>query len=391
MPVAAEEFDVLDRKIKPVAAGIFQRHAIMRRAKRGDRLQPRVAADPVIDMDDQIAGGKRLSFGQEVLGFPAFFRATDQPFAEHVLFGDHRKARRREPVFQRPDGEKKAALAVRHVAHVADRPGPMDLFILQKPLQPFPRALGVGGDDHLPLCLARMNMIGQSAEKVDVLQLTLGREIAPDAPARVQHPRPRCLRKGDKLYHAMPRDRRLPPGVIEIQQPRRGGLVDRIQPILALHRLQSRVVLIRDPLPARQPGGGQLIVQHHRGAGEIVEQCLKPVVEEGQPVFHPGMFAPRADRLIKRVVGAGGAELDAVILPKTGDGGVVEDDLGDGRKFHRRQLFRGALGGRIKAPRAVQNVAEKVKADRPALARWIDVDDAAAHGVVAGFGHRGRL
>jgi hypothetical protein len=46
------------------------------------------------------------------------------------------------------------------------------------------------------------------------------------------------------------------------------------------------------------------------------------------------MFAPRADRLVKRIVGAGRAELDAVILPEPRDRGLVEDDLGDGGKLH---------------------------------------------------------
>jgi hypothetical protein len=56
---ATEQLDVLDRQVQPVAAGVFQRQAFMRRAQRGDHLQPVVAADAVIDMHDQIAGRQR--------------------------------------------------------------------------------------------------------------------------------------------------------------------------------------------------------------------------------------------------------------------------------------------------------------------------------------------
>ncbi len=36
MAVSAEQFDILDRQVKPVTARIFQKHAVMRRPQRGD-------------------------------------------------------------------------------------------------------------------------------------------------------------------------------------------------------------------------------------------------------------------------------------------------------------------------------------------------------------------
>ncbi len=360
----------------------------MRRAERGDGLEPRIAADAVIDMDDEIAGGKRLSFGQEVLGFPAFFRAADQAFAQHVLFGNDRQPLRRETVFQRPDGEVKPALALGHVAHVADRRRAVDLLVVEKPLQAFARALGIGGDDDLAFRLSGVNMIRQCTEEVDVLKLALGREVAPDAAARIQDAGAGRLRQGDKLHHPMPGDRGLPSGIVKIEEPRRTGLVDRIEPVLALHRLAAGVILVLDPLPPRQPRRGQLVVEHHGRAGKIVEERLEPFVEEGQPMLHPGMLAPGAHGFVERIVGARRAELDAVVLPEAGDRGLVEDHLRHRRELHHGKLLGRPLRRRIEAPRAVQDVAEKVEPDRAALPRRVDVDDAAAHRVVAGLGHR---
>jgi hypothetical protein len=68
MAIAAEQFDVLDRQVKLGVVGIFQRDAGMGGAKRGDRLDPQIAADAMFDMHHQIAGRQRIDLAQEVLG-----------------------------------------------------------------------------------------------------------------------------------------------------------------------------------------------------------------------------------------------------------------------------------------------------------------------------------
>ena len=54
--VARQQFEVLDRQEQPVAAGVVDLQAIVRRARRLDRLQADEAADAVVDVDDEIAG-----------------------------------------------------------------------------------------------------------------------------------------------------------------------------------------------------------------------------------------------------------------------------------------------------------------------------------------------
>ncbi len=53
--IAADEVDILHRQEDPVAAGIFQLKAIMRRGGELQRLQPGITANAMIDMDDQVS------------------------------------------------------------------------------------------------------------------------------------------------------------------------------------------------------------------------------------------------------------------------------------------------------------------------------------------------
>ncbi len=65
--IAREKLEIFDRQKQLVAIGIMQFEAIMRRARRLDRLQPDETADAVIDMDDEIAGRERGDFGEKIL------------------------------------------------------------------------------------------------------------------------------------------------------------------------------------------------------------------------------------------------------------------------------------------------------------------------------------
>ena len=60
-------------------------------------------------------------------------------------------------------------------------------------------------------------MIGQSAEKVYILQLPFRREVAPDAPARIENARPRRLWKFDKMDNAVPGEGSIPGSIVEIK------------------------------------------------------------------------------------------------------------------------------------------------------------------------------
>ena len=231
-------------------------------------------------------------------------------------------------------------------------------------------------------------MIGQGTEQADVFLLTFEQEIPPDPPARIQHPRPRRLWQWRKLHQPVPDQRRSPCGIIEIQQPRRTGLVDRVQPPPRRQPFAARLILVGDTRPTGQPCGLDLIIQHHRGLRQIVEQGLHRRMEERQPMLHPLMLAPRRHRLIERVIAAAGPEFHPVILAKPADRGLVQHHFRHRREFHRLQFLGGALRYRIKPPRPVQHIAKEIEPDRPQRPRRKDIDNAAANGEIAGFRHR---
>ena len=103
------------------------------------------------------------------------------------------------------------------------------------------------------------------------------------------------------------------------------------------------------------------------------------------------MLAASADRLVQRIVGARRAKLQPVVLAKPRHCCLVQYHLGDRRQLDHVQLFRGPLGRGIKPARPVQHIAEQVQSHRPQIAGRVNVDDPAAHRVIAGLGHRGRL
>ena len=59
--VARQKLDVLDRQEQLVAAGVVDFQAVVRRARGLDGAQADEAADAVIDVDDEIAGGRGSS------------------------------------------------------------------------------------------------------------------------------------------------------------------------------------------------------------------------------------------------------------------------------------------------------------------------------------------
>ena len=105
--VAGQQLDILDRHVELVAAGIFERDAIVRRLADLDRGQPLVAADAMVGVDDEVARRQRRQLGQEGGGALALLAAADQPVAEHVLLGQDGDIGRGEAVVERQDEQRR--------------------------------------------------------------------------------------------------------------------------------------------------------------------------------------------------------------------------------------------------------------------------------------------
>ena len=64
-------------------------------------------------MNDEIAGGQRARFGENVLGAASALRLPYEAIAENVLLADDGEVWRFEPLFKRDDGERQRARARR--------------------------------------------------------------------------------------------------------------------------------------------------------------------------------------------------------------------------------------------------------------------------------------
>ena len=229
-------------------------------------------------------------------------------------------------------------------------------------------------------------MVGQRLEQVDALALAFGGEAAADPPARVDDPRPRRAAVGVEAAHRAAVERARPRRLVEIQHLGRAGLEHRLARPGA-RTAGARVVMVADRHQPRVAGVLGQMVHRHRGVRQIVEQRLHAVMEERRPVLHALMLAPRADRSVERIVEARRAKSLAIALPEPRDAVGVEDHLRGRRQRHAVDLLHRALGGDLKAPRAVEHVAEQIEPNRQRGAGGKDVHDAAAHREIARLAH----
>ncbi len=103
--VARQQFDVLDRQEKLGLVGIMQLEAVMRRAADFQRLQADEAADAVVDMDDNVAGGEARDLGDEVVELAACLARPHQAVAKDVLLADDGDVVGLEAAFHAEHGE----------------------------------------------------------------------------------------------------------------------------------------------------------------------------------------------------------------------------------------------------------------------------------------------
>ena len=135
-------------------------------------------------------------------------------------------------------------------------------------------------------------MIRDSTKQTQRLVLTFGRKIAPKTRTGIQRIQPGGLwqnRQGNlpPLSQSV-----LPGGIIEIEQFRRRGFIDRIQAPLLGEGGFACIILICDGVPAGQTRRRRLIVQNDRGIGQIVKQRVHLIVKERQPMLYALMFSP---------------------------------------------------------------------------------------------------
>jgi hypothetical protein len=377
--VTGEQVDVLDRQVELGLAAVLQFERVVRRTLNVEGLQALVAADAVVDVDDQVALGQGRGLGQEV-GRPPLSAWPRQAVAQDVGLGHDGQAVGLEPGLQRQDH----ALGNLRIGGSRGVPIGREADVLQTMVgqhraQAIGRAVRPGGEQH-PLALPRqrLGVLGGGLEQVDAVALAFGREAAALA----------CAHVDDRLALGLLEGREAPRGAGgQLGLPFVLGQVE-------LVGLQGVVVDLAVGLGAGVVGVGdhrhplitrlaaQVIQADHRIGRQVVEQGRQARIKERQPVLHAG--AARAFRHggVERVI-ARRAEVLEVTGAETADGGLVQQGLAHRQQAHVLELAGRALGFGIEATDGFQGVAEQVQAHRLLGRRREDVDHPAADGELA--------
>jgi hypothetical protein len=142
--------------------------------------------------------------------------------------------------------------------------------------------------------------------------------------------------------------------------------------------------------PRRERVVGLVVEGDGSALAQMVEQRLHRLVEEAGPVLHAGVLAAGGDGDVERVVGRRGAEQLAIGGAEAADRGLVEEDLADRPQDQPLDALPAALAAGVEAADVLDLVAEQVEPNGIGLAGREQVDDAAAHGVLAVLHHRCR-
>ena len=126
-----------------------------------------------------------------------------------------------------------------------------------------------------------------------------------------------------------------------------------------------------------------------RSAVEIIDQRVHMLVKQRQPMLHAGIAAPLAHRLVELVVPCRGAEGFHIAQPKAPDRIGGELEFRHRHEIERAQVVLRALGLRIEGADGLNLVAEEIEPHRLGHAGREQVEDAPAHGIVAGLAHGG--
>ncbi len=148
--VARQKFEVLDRQEQPVAAGVVDFEAVVRRARRLDRLEADEASDAVVDVDDKIARCQRARLRQYVMHPALALRFPDETVAENVLLAEDGEIGRLESLLERDHRQRQSAGARRlRLMEGRDELERFEAVLGEHVAQALARAVAPAGDDRL--------------------------------------------------------------------------------------------------------------------------------------------------------------------------------------------------------------------------------------------------
>ncbi len=381
--VTREQFEIFDREEQTVAALIVDLQAIVRRAERLDRLQPGEAADAVVDMDDEIAGGEARELRNEVVGAARAAARARKPIAENVLFGNDRGVGALKAGLKAKNREAEGALGQRpHLVKTRDGTQIGKPVVEQHVLHALARALAPEGENHAFVRGFQRARVGHDrVEEIAVFVGALGGEGAPSFAAGVDHVARLGHREGREANERGICKPRFPFFHREVKPLRRQRLVERALP--RLHRLVPRGVIIGDLLEPLASGLFDQRLQYDRRTRQIIEQGFEPLQEERQPVFEARIAPALAHGLEKRVALGLSTELGDIAHAKALDRFPAQLHFAGGDELQFFDAARGALRLGIEGADRFHRVAEEIEPHGSACPRRVEIENAAAHGIFA--------
>ena len=225
-------------------------------------------------------------------------------------------------------------------------------------------------------------------EHVGALVLPLGSKIAPCPSAAIDDVAYARLRLEWREPRKWPRGQPLLPLTFAEIKPRgRQRLIVRLAGTLRVSRAACRIIIgdERNALMGRVVGA---TVEHERRIAEIVKDRIELVVQQRQPMFDADGAAAFADRCIEIVARGRCAELGRVALAEALDQFGCQTRFAHRHEIERAQLRGRALRLRIEGADQFEGIAKEIEPDRRRRAWRIEVDNAAARGVIADVAHR---
>ena len=385
--IAREQVDVLHRQEEPVIALVEDAQAVVGRVIDLERDQAVVAADAVVDVHDQIAVGERRHIHQKLFGgLPSPTLRPARTDTQDVLLGDHGETRRDEPPLQRQHGRRRDARRQRAgPLPIRDRLDSVHAMLLQQADHAIPAAGAAARNQNPQTALQQtVDVVADRLEQRPVLLGALGNEIAPIAGAGV---RPALrLDEGRALHDRALAKQALPFVAIEKERFRRDRVVGRVRN-RGGRGVGTSAVEIGNGLEAVVAHFRRPMVEQNRTLRDVVEKRFQPFVEHRQPVLDPGVTPAGGDRFVERVIACYGAERATIGAAEAGDGLRRQQDLADRREVQRVGRLRAPLRHGIEPVHGLDDVAEEVEPNRALGVGGEDIDDTAAHGIVAGLHH----
>ena len=385
--VAAQYIDILDRYEQLVAAGIGQRHAIMRALADVDLRQAFIAANAMVGMDDEIANRQRLDFRKECVRALALLAAAHKPVAQQILLGDDGHVGRGKTGIEGQDGQRRGAVrcGTQCLLPAFRRLGLFQPMVAHQAAHPLPRAARIAGDDDALAVLAQaVDMLDRRLIDIGAL-CALGRKVACAGHAEIEHMVALWLGEPADLMDRLISLRVGPLIRCQIkricgQWPVASGLAGlRAFPVLLIigNRFETRF------------GSGR-----HTGIGQdqilwlqMLEQRHQPLFEHGQPMIHAGQPPPLADGLIQRITRCGRPEALPIAAAETLDRRFIQQSFGSGQQIEMIDPPDRALIRRIELANGLDLVTKEIEAQGQFAARRKEVHDGAAHGIFPGVGH----